>query len=89
MARLTDRIARLEVSRPHPQRTAIDAAAFNERIKQMCDRFADADARVTESERATWSPASRLAWALRFGSDEQVKAAIDQAKRLASEAART
>ena len=53
-----------------------DAKAVRDQINNLINRFDDADASLSEAERATrFSRAQQLAWAVRFGTANEFAAA--------------
>lgn len=60
-----------------------DAKAFTDAILRLADRFGDVDARIDAVERRIrFSPAERLAWALRFGRPEEFDQALADAAEM-------
>lgn len=79
MFNLSRRLAAIEKrlgAQPGTDHTA-DAKTFADAILRLADRFHEADAAMDEAERIIrMSPAQRLAWALRFGTDAQLEQAM-------------
>lgn len=68
---LSRRVAMLErFTAGSPDTPHMDAKAFTENILRLASRFDGSSAHMSaDQQRACLSPASRLAWALRFADD--------------------
>jgi hypothetical protein len=89
-SKLDARVKAMELERSDVARDAqreIDAKHFTDKILARANRFEDSDGGMQAAERqARFSGADHLAWALRFGSKDEVEAALEVARGYASRA---
>ena len=83
-ARLETRIAALEGATSSNSEVDLQehAKAFTDAIQRLADRFDDSRGNVRPCEQDHWSPAMRLAWAMRFGGPAECDAMLAEAKSM-------
>ena len=82
--RLETRISALEGATPVQTEQAIheDAQAFTDAMLTLAGRFSETEGHVHPIEQAGWSPAMRLAWALRFGTGAECDEMLAEVKAI-------